>query len=319
MADTMHAQTPLHGAVPTEEVRAGWRARVYLGAFVGGAFAFVALLGGSADSLVFQTSANGPPPEEIRTESPLVDAILQNTRGYSEGYPLGVPRNYVWCSGSYKPNASPPDDFTAVVGWGQIYPKVDAGKDTKPGGRIEIGQAKTFLRLKSTKQWILVQDQAKTALVGAYFVADFSPKPSILMQLNQGEIGSVMIDPPPSGYNAHFWHEKRGTYPAGDIDGVYVQMDMRTTEPETDFIANVGADWWRDATSEFVAGFANNPGAGMSNWVELSTEWSTLRFFSLNMSELKATPPPPLARSSLPATPTVIRRRFSTTPSPCLR
>jgi hypothetical protein len=247
-----------------------------------------------------------------------VDAILQNTRGYSEGYPLGVPRNYVWCSGSYKPNASPPDDFTAVVGWGQIYPKVDAGKDTEPSGRIEIARAETFLRRKSTKQWILVQDQAKTALVGAYFVADFSPKPSIPMQLNQGATGSVIIDPPPSGYNAHFWLKKRGTYSAGDIDGVYVQMDMRTTEPETDFIANVGADWWRDATSEFVPGFANNPGAGMSNWVELSTEWSTLRFFSLTMSELKAAPPPPLARSSHPATPTVIRRRFSTTPSPCL-
>src|SRR5262249_36589691 len=85
---------------------------------------------GSAKSRALQPNADGSPPQEFSIESPLVDAILQNTRGYSEGYPLGVPRNYKWCGGSYKSNAAPPDDFTAVVGWGQVYPKVGAEPDT---------------------------------------------------------------------------------------------------------------------------------------------------------------------------------------------
>src|SRR5690349_14504705 len=61
---------------------------------------------------------------EVRADSPLTDAIMQNTRGCSEGYPLGVPRNYSWFGGSSKRYASPPAAFTAVMGWGQIYPEV---------------------------------------------------------------------------------------------------------------------------------------------------------------------------------------------------
>jgi hypothetical protein len=33
-----------------------------------------------------------------------------------------------------------------------------------------------------------------------------------------------------------------------------------------------GADWWRDATADYVHGFTNNPGASMSNWIALSIQ-----------------------------------------------
>jgi hypothetical protein len=55
-------------------------------------------------------------------------------------------------------------------------------------------------------------------------------------------------------------------------------------------VANVGADWWRDATAGYVHGFSNNPGAGMSNWVELSTRWITFRFASWSTSRLPGGP-----------------------------
>ena len=105
----------------------------------------------------------------------------------------------------------------------------------------------------------------------------------------------MVIRTPPPGYNAHFWIIDRGTYAAGRVDGVYVQMDVKTSDPNMKFVANVGADWWRDASAEFVQSFANNPGAGMSNWVELSTQWSTLRFYSWSTPTLVSDPPPPLA------------------------
>lgn len=54
----------------------------------------------------------------------------------------------------------------------------------------------------------------------------------------------------------------------------------------------------------------------MSNWIELSTQWSTLRFYSGSSSQLQAFPPP-LAASTLETTPTIIRRRANN-PAPCL-
>jgi hypothetical protein len=71
-------------------------------------------------------------------------------------------------------------------------------------------------------------------------------------------------------------------------------MDMRVTDPNMTYVANVGADWWRDPAAGYVEGFANNPGAGMSNWVELSAQWSTLRFYSWDTPRLQADPPSPL-------------------------
>jgi hypothetical protein len=59
-------------------------------------------------------------PDHKTITSPILDAINQNTRGQSEGYAVGVPRNFAWCSGSYEPpgNGAPPSDFTAITGWG---------------------------------------------------------------------------------------------------------------------------------------------------------------------------------------------------------
>ena len=70
----------------------------------------------------------GDDPAKIIMATPMLDAIFQNTPGQSEGYALGVPKDYAWCSGSYKPavNGSPPLDFTAVTGKGQVYPKEGA-------------------------------------------------------------------------------------------------------------------------------------------------------------------------------------------------
>ena len=129
--------------------------------------------------------------------------------------------------------------------------------------------------------------------------------------------GSVALSVPTAGFNAHFWPRKRGTYAAGSVDAVYVQMDMRKDDPNVKLVANVGADWWRNSTAAYVRGFVNNPGAGMSNWIELSTQWSTLRFYSGSNSQIQADPPPQLAASTPETHPTIIRRHANPS-APCL-
>jgi hypothetical protein len=251
--------------------------------------------------------------------SPILDAINQNTPGQSEGYAAGVPATFAWCRGSYKPraNSAPPSDFTAVTGWGQVYPKVGSPAYSNTDGSIMVANAKTYIHLRTTQEWILVQDQATDDIAGAHFVADFAQNASIEMRVDALPDRSVALGIPTIGFNAHFWLMKRGTYAAGSVDGVYVQMDMRKDDPNVELVANVGVDWWRDSTAEFVHGFANNPGAGMSNWIELSTQWSTLRFYSGSSSQLRADPPPQLADSTPETNPAIIRRRASTS-APCL-
>lgn len=260
-----------------------------------------------------------PPGNQITTRSPLLDAVVQNTPGHSEAYAAGVPRSYDWCRGSYKPPnlSAPPPEFTAVTGWGQIYAMAGAPTYSNPDATIEIANASTWLRVKSTRKWILAQEQTGNPIAGAYFAPDFAPSAVIPLRLERQPQGGVGIGPPPSDRNAHFWMYRRGAYPAESVDAVYVQMDIRMSDPNMSYVANVGADWWRDSTAKPEQGFANNPGAGMSNWIKLSTEWSTLRFYSLTTSELLAAPPPPLIVPSRDAGPPVTRRR-AIGPAPCM-
>ena len=258
----------------------------------------------------------GDDPAKIIMATPMLDAIFQNTPGQSEGYALGVPKDYAWCSGSYKPavNGSPPLDFTAVTGKGQVYPKEGARAYSTTAG-ITIANAKTYIHLSTTREWVLVQDQATDEIAGGHLVADFSPKAGKPMRLEAQPDRSVVIGAPPAGYNALFWLTKRGTYTAGSVDGVYVQMDMRANDPNMKFVADVAADWYLDANVGVGQDFANVSGAGQSNWVELSTQWSTLRFYSWSTTQLQAVPPPPLDDSLVETKQPISRRRANTSSS----
>jgi hypothetical protein len=286
---------------------------VMLAVLAGGALTVFAVPGDAAPA-----NRSGTSPDPGTIISPILDAISQNTPGQSEGYAVGVPRNFAWCGGSYKPpgDGAPPPEFTAVTGWGQVYPKVGARAYSNPDGNILIANAKTYVHLRATREWKLVQDQATDRIAGAHFVADFAKDTTKEMRIKTLGDSSVALSVPTTGFNAHFWLTKRGTYGAGSIDGVYVQMDLKTDDPNAKLVANVGADWWRNSTAPYVSGFANNPAAGVSNWIELSTQWSILRFYSASSAQFQAYPPPQLASATPETTPTI--RRRADTSAPCL-
>lgn len=228
------------------------------------------------------------------------DLIRQNTRGNSEGFPAGVPPSYNWYQGWNDGGLwSPPADFSAVEGWGQVYPKVGAPPYSNPSAAIEVANAKTYVRIKQSGEWALVQDQSKTQLTGGHFVPDFVGNMAIPMKAIPLAGATISFDAPPAGYNNHFWYKARGTYPAGIVDAVYVQMDMRTTDPNLHLVAMVGADWWRHTKAPYLDDHSNNPGIGGSNWIELSTQWKTIGFYSMSAEEFRAGPAPPLQGSAI--------------------
>ncbi|WP_271585171.1 hypothetical protein [Bradyrhizobium sp. CCBAU 45389] len=231
------------------------------------------------------------------------ELLKQNTPGNSEGFPAGVPPSYNWYQGWNDGGLwSPPADFSAVEGWGQVYPKVGALPYSNPNAALEVANAKTYVRLKPSGEWKLVQDQAKVQLTGGHFVQDFAGNVAIPMKATTLPGTTISFDAPPAGYNNHFWYKARGTYPAGTVDAVYVQMEMRVTDANLHLIAMVGADWWRHATAPYLEDHSNNPGVGGSNWIALSIQWKTIGFYSMSEAEFRASPAPPF-RSSANETP----------------
>ena len=223
----------------------------------------------------------------------LSDIITQNTLNKSEGSPLGVPHSWNWYTGWNDDGLhTPPAGFTAVEGWGQVYHQ-EGQPLTNPSANVEVANSKTYVRIKQTGEWVLVQDQSRLPIAGGHFVTDFANNGGYGMNVSTTG-GVASFDAPSSGYNDHFWFQSRGTYQAGTIDAVYVQMDMRTTDANANLVASVGADWWRDANAPYLQDHSNNPGIGSSNWVELTTEWRTLGYFSPTTAEFQANLPPTL-------------------------
>jgi hypothetical protein len=229
------------------------------------------------------------------------EVIKQNTVGQSDGAPVGVPSSWGWYGGLYKPegNSAPPSNFTAVTGWAHIYQEAGAPAYSNPNASVEVANSRTYVHLRATGEWVLVQDQATTGITGAQFVTDFTG-PSRSMRIGAGSDGSTAIGTPQAGYMDHFWPTARGTFADGAVDAVYVQMDMRVTDPNLHLIAQVGADWWRDTSVGFNPDHSNNPSAGTNNWKELSTQWSTMGFYSSTTEQFQADPPPLVGSAQTP-------------------
>lgn len=255
----------------------------------------------------------GPTPPETYTapngdltmDFSISNVIRQNTLGQSEGFPAGVPRSYSWYKGWSGQGETPPSDFTAVQGWGQVYQRVGAPTHSNPDVTVEVANAKTYVHVRQSGKWVLVQDQSKIQMTGGHFVPDFAGNAGYPMKMTLMPGGGTAFNAPPAGYNDHFWYKSRGTYAAGTVDAVYVQMDLRVTDPNSNLIASVGADWWRDANAPYLQDHSNNPGVGSSNWLELSTQWRTLGYYSMNAAQFQADLPPPLRGSPFEISPTI--------------
>jgi len=228
----------------------------------------------------------------------LSEAIHQNTPGNSEGYPAGLS----WNKGFYGTHTltPAPSGFSALTGWGIVYQQ--AGAPVSPNAAsdtVQIANFTTYVHL-TNGTWVKVQDQAQTGISAAHYVADFSGDAHIPLRKQTLPDGSVSLDAPPVGYNDHFFPTLRGTYTPGTVDGVFVEAQMKTNDPNANLVAQIGADWWLNSTAPYVSGFANNPVVGGNDFIKLTTEWKTLYYTSLSPQQLEADPPADLLSTLRP-------------------
>ena len=235
---------------------------------------------------------------------------LQNTPNNgatSEGFPLGVPHGYSWYVGDDGlGGAAPPASFTSMTGWAVVYPEEGSPTTALASTDVQVDNMQAWVHLAATNQWVKLQDGDTGGIGGDHFIGDFSGA-TLGMPITHNADGSDSFDAPPVGYNAHWWIDPRGGYAAGSIDGTYVQMDIRETNPNAHLVAQLGADWWRSDSAPFLSDFSNNHAAGETNWVDLTTDYQTIGFSSMDMPTFEAhlsnlsglsdaaPPPPPVA------------------------
>jgi hypothetical protein len=230
----------------------------------------------------------------------LSEAIHQNMPDNSEGYPAGLS----WNKGLYGTHTltPAPSGFSALTGWAVVYPEAGAPVSANAASdtvEIQVDRFKTYVHL-TTDGWIKVQDQTQVGIAGSHYIADFSNDTHIPLRKQTLPDGIVPMDAPPAGYNNHFWLALRGTYTRGTVDGVFVEANMKMNDPSVNLVAQIGADWWLNATAPYVSGFANNPVVGGNNFIKLTTEWRTLYYTSFSPQQLEADPPADLLSTLRP-------------------
>lgn len=232
----------------------------------------------------------------------LATAILQNTLGNSEAFPKDVPESYSWYGGwdGLATELAPPG-VTAVTGYGVVYQR-DGVIDATAPGLVEVANSQTYVRRRSNKTWVLVQGQNQ--IDGGHFVGDFTDNEATALDLNKLPSGVWTMDPPPVTYNNHWWPNPRGTFADGEIDGCFTYFEIRITDPAAvgRLVCMAGTDWWKNADADYVEPVGtNNPAAGGSNWVALTTTFRPVCNYSfIDAAVFSESLPPPVTGTAGP-------------------
>jgi hypothetical protein len=198
--------------------------------------------------------------------------------GPHEGPLHGVPSSWSWALHPTIDSAFNNQD-TAMTAWGQIYADANAVEPSS-GVRIEIKNMEAYVWSLSQRRWLRVQGTVQVS--GGHYAEDFANNASISADWQSepdGGISSGMV----AGYNLHFWPSAgRGSVAASDIGGVYTTYQARligANAGAAKYLANVGGDWWLNATIGYGNG-TNNPGIGQGRFVYLSQSWSAVDFYT---------------------------------------
>ncbi len=206
------------------------------------------------------TSATAAPVDSL-------DRILYSMSGPHEGAPHGVPTSFSWATGPSLGAVTPPAGMSAITSWGQIY--ADTTNVHPANVRVELRNMETYVWSNSGTPGRAYKAQpASTAPTSSRTSPATPPCPPTSATSLTAAFSTGMV----SGYNFHFWPTgSRGNLsnPA-DIGGVFTTLQARlilddpngpTTAGQARYLANTGADWWRDLSAPYGDG-TNNPGVG---------------------------------------------------------
>jgi hypothetical protein len=208
-----------------------------------------------------------------------------------EGFPsrpAGVPTNYNWYNGFWLNQPQAPANFSCIAHWGQFHRKVGAERDGT--GKAESRNHKGWMRRKSDKVWVLVQEIGPNfKMEGGMFDAKFTTNAAVGGAIEQkAEQGGALFKLPDDNQCNHFWPGPRGKYNANQFDFACTYMEARLTDPSDvgHFILQAGGDWWPDPNN------GPNPVCGHGCWYDLTNEFQPYIFYSCPSDQVDDYPPP---------------------------
>ena len=194
--------------------------------------------------------------------------------------PNGVPLSYEWAAGPVVAEPTPPSNFTAMTGWGEIQFAAGAGTTAA----ADTAQLRNFMVyvLDSSGQLTLVQDQG--SLDGAQYLPTFANNTTFPTQMtNSAGVTTVTLDPT----KAFQFYPDRAAIPPG-TQGVVVTVEAKISAPvgvtdpniNSSYILALGADWWQSMTAVWDD-LTTNYLVGNGRFVFLTTSWQSFTFTSI--------------------------------------
>jgi hypothetical protein len=256
----------------------------------------------SSDQQPLQLSAQAEGrPTPLDAEIPnTLERVADSLVGSHEGFPSGT--NADW---AHKPRMGkgihPPQDWSAVIPWGQVYVQKPGNPATNT--RVQIKDIAAWYISKSDgrwRKWI-----ATHSVDGAMYREDFAgdatdPKPEapIRMEASGGQSAK-----PGRGFNFHFWPSSPGrvTMNPSDIAGVWTVYKVRLIQDKPSdpddrakarFVASGGGDYWRSLHAPWKADWSNNGDIGIGKFHVVTSEWQSINFTTLTLDQLRQNPPP---------------------------
>jgi len=213
-------------------------------------------------------------PTPVPTATPNLGALVisENTRSQNTIFPFGVPSSFGFQGGAVAENAAPPNGFTSVDGWGVI---VHATSATSPA-TVTLLRLVTYVHTKSG--WTITCDNNLSGWWGELYTASTFVDAGPYTIVSKGP--PMVVAAPTQGLMFHFASGSRGSYVAGTVDATFVALTVSATGAP--LVMQTGADWWLSATAPSVPNFANNPGAGISNWIAIPTNGTPVTLYYLS-------------------------------------
>ncbi|MBW4653539.1 MAG: hypothetical protein KME20_10975 [Kaiparowitsia implicata GSE-PSE-MK54-09C] len=237
-----------------------------------------------------------PALADATAPSDWLQAIIDDSTLPHEARAAGVPDYYDWAKAPRMGSGNnPPDNFTAITAWGQLYEAAAGNPATN--SRVQLDDLKTYVLSKATGQWTLLQD---AAIEGAAFQADYvnnGNKPAGARDEGEGSI-SVIAD---NGYNFHFWPKAaRATIDPNDIAGVYTTVQGRlvvddSAKPDdrasAQYVLGMGADYWLSPEAGWD-NFNTNVDVAIGRFKLVTPKWQSFNMTTLSAEQLLDNPPP---------------------------
>lgn len=235
---------------------------------------------------------------EFRATSSETQTLIDDMTQPHAAYPHGVPDNLHW---SYGPaigyGNKPPQDWTAMTTWGQVYaPYYQSGQQPR-NTRFQIRNLQSWYLSKRDNQWH--RWQRSSNLNGANYREDFSGDVNITANIRREQEGISSTIPP--NYNFHFWVEDgRVTIDPTDVAGVWSSVEARLIldnpkrrddRSKARMMMSVGADYWKSLTAQWDQ-WTTNGDIAIGRFRFITNDWQQFHMHTLTEQQIRDNPPP---------------------------